>query len=332
MPTKFAAAKLSTIQPTAEELAKAKEELKRMDAKQIHSKKTSMAAFLKANPDLDATSSTPRDSEALLQKWLVHAARQKTTKKTTAAEKTKTQTKGVSHTLNWWSREQMDLKLGPKKSLHWRDSEQLATRPDRLTKSTDPDFLEYGVPNDIETWSESSLRRLKLQVETELAEEDVDILDAALEPTLKGSMNTTGSEASSSKPAEASEDSPTKKMALAVEQLKQQLEPTLMKYQHYLIKAKTIKGKGEAKKGLELQLVEPFLKKVELQIKKIQSLVKTLERLLVETVEDEKIPAIVDAMADIDSSYEQTIEYAHRFKLLDDESSAGPKQKRRKKN
>ena len=148
----------------------------------------------------------------------------------------------------------------------------------------------------------------------------------------KNSEATETAAASSTDPAIKSEkatddkDCPKKQMAIKVESLKKNITPTLMKYQQILIKHKQIKAKGEAMTGLDRRVIEEYLKNVTNQAKKITTLVKTLERLIDEEVDDSKITAIICAMEKADRSYEVTLDYAKKFQLEPEESS----KKRRK--
>ena len=62
----------------------------------------------------------------------------------------------------------MDAELGHHKAAHWRNSQLLPSRGDRVTGSKDRYHLEYGCPEDWEQYSEEELRELKTRVEAEL--------------------------------------------------------------------------------------------------------------------------------------------------------------------
>ena len=294
MPPPIKAAKLSEIQPTPEELAEAKRALDNMRPNELQSKKVSMASFLKKNPDLKALTASGDEKTKFLQAFYVHTVRCKLAQKKIVATKSITTKKSLHQDLRWWSEEKMDLELGPQKAAHWRQSDLLPTRADRITNSRDPKFLEYGCPEDWESYSEEELRQLKVRVEAELADEDIE----SLEETMRLGLNTgagnilmAGQASSSNDPGGATTaatpiapptESDGQKMARKMEELKANRESTLLRYNQLLLKMKVIKTRGENEKKIDAEIIAPFLKSLDTKIKAGTKLTKCLERLVTE--------------------------------------------------
>eukprot|EP00959_Pyramimonas_sp_CCMP1952_P240640 5029172-Pyramimonas_sp.AAC.1 len=150
---------LSTVTPSKEELAKAREILaqaahdfsnralgvagisracRQADGKELASKKQSMKHFLLSNPDAAASSAKGATKMAFLEKFLVHQLRCKDTEKKSLSEKTKKTSNITYNDVQWMSQDKMDAELGEAKAKHWRECGKLRSRPDRLTGSTDP--------------------------------------------------------------------------------------------------------------------------------------------------------------------------------------------------
>ena len=57
---------------------------------------------------------------------------------------------------------------GTNKGTNWIHSGKLPTRADRVTGSMDRYDIEYGIPDDVEMYSEIDIKKLKQSVEMEL--------------------------------------------------------------------------------------------------------------------------------------------------------------------
>ena len=78
--------------------------------------------------------------------------------------------------LRWWSAEKMDMELGPKKALGWRESGLLPTRPDRITGGSEAHELEYMCPEDYELLSDGEKWTMGFNTSTDADEKDVKAL------------------------------------------------------------------------------------------------------------------------------------------------------------
>ena len=335
MPAALQAVKISKIQPTQEELAEARRNIAALPPNKILSQKMSMKQFLAKHPDMQAEQATGIEKTRMLELFHIHVSRCKAGQKRFSSEHSIKCQKKLHQTLHWWSEEQMDQKLGPKKALHWRESKVLPTRPDRVTKSSDRWLVEYGCPEDWEQYTEEQLRELKTKVESELEQEDIDVLNAqmklgtSLTMSLgEGPKDSTGAEPSTGSSPPIVTDAQI--MATKMESLKANRKATLLRYQEKIVQLKMFKSRGDNLKGLDAKLAVPFIEALGEKIKRGNILVKTLERLLVENPKDESLPKLIDSMEFFDESYAQAEEYADRFNCGDPTKASTPPNKKRK--
>ena len=76
-------------------------------------------------------------------------------------------------TLKWYCEEQLDSTFGARLTAHWIESGLLPTRPNRVTGATARYYIEMGVPDDYESYTEGDYKTLRQKVEMELAEDDI---------------------------------------------------------------------------------------------------------------------------------------------------------------
>ena len=326
MPARLSAAKLSEIQPTAEELEQARKELASLNDKAKDSKKGCMKAFLKNNPDQVAMAAKGEAKEQMLAKFLVHQARNKAGQKNMILAKDFETKRSLQHTLNWWSRETMDRELGENKAAAWRASKILPMRPDRVTKSWDEFAVEYGCPVDIETYTESDLHSLRCKVQSELAQEDLEYMPKLMAFTGFGAPS--GALASSSNPVQGkpAEPSATEKMAIRIESLKANVQMTLAKFQGLITHELAIKAKVDGKPPKDRKFVIPLMEDCTKNIAKGEKLCKVLSRMVAEPIADTEMPRILNQMEEIEEKHNDIEEWAERC-----DCNSSPAKKSRKK-
>ena len=309
-----------------------------MGAKEKYSKTASMKQFLSKNPDVQAMIDNKTERTRFLELFTVHVARCKEAEKKVVVNSSITTEKKLHQTLGWFAEEAMDLKLGPEKAKHWRESDLLPTRPDRITGSRERYHIEYGCPEDYESYTETDLRQLKVRVEAELHEEDLEALRKSMTLGTNAAKNILMPGSSTDRPAlpstEATSATPQEtdgqKMARLIESLKASRRATYMRYQDYQVKLKVFKTKAEAKEDLDKVLVAPFIEGLKQQIAKGVKLLKVLDRLLMETVEDSGLPKVIETMEDYDTKYQHNLHYAIRFGCAEEGDANPPATKRRK--
>jgi hypothetical protein len=173
MSPKLLETKVTSIQPTADELAVAKKHVASLNPQQLKSKRVSLLHFLKHQPDggKDCYEDGKLKPDAL-DLFHVHVMRCTATQKTQVSSKEKIRKTSLKNKLDWFAWEQMDRELGAKKGVIWRKCGILPTRPCPVTKSRDEDVVQYGCPRDWEEYSDDMLKKLKQDVEMELQEDD----------------------------------------------------------------------------------------------------------------------------------------------------------------
>ena len=178
MPAAIAAAKLSTVKPTAEELDRAKQ----LRADASSSKKRSLDQGFKdyirkhveQNPELRDSSSAVLKEECLMN-FMVLQMRSKGNKTLTAVHQAEIKSSKIAEK-HWWNEFQLDTKLGPAVGKHWRDSALLQRRPCPVTGSEEASHLVYGVPVLWESLTENDLKLLRLETAREAQTGDAEAI------------------------------------------------------------------------------------------------------------------------------------------------------------
>ena len=168
------ACKISQRAYGPKKLEQAMEHVEMMTDKERRAKKGSLDAFLAKKTDIDAKSMDPVE---LLARFHVHQVEARGTYKSSNSAHSIGKSKKKIDILRWWNRERMDKKLGPIYSGHVRSSRLLACRPNKLTKSTHPDHVEYGCAEDMEQLEEHQIRELKMLAEAEMTPEDLNAFE-----------------------------------------------------------------------------------------------------------------------------------------------------------
>jgi hypothetical protein len=76
----------------------------------------------------------------------------------------------------WMSEEVMDQRVGKNKALKWRKSGRIPWRPDSVTKSTDPEDIEWGVPREWQTFCEGDITQATAANSEDATEEKLKML------------------------------------------------------------------------------------------------------------------------------------------------------------
>ena len=110
MPKGLPKVKVSSIQPTPEELETARVQLAALTDNQIVSKKASLRQFLNKSPDKAILDKSRSDE--FMEKFHVHVMRSKTTEKKWMSERSVFVHRQQVKTLTWMSEEEMEHKYG----------------------------------------------------------------------------------------------------------------------------------------------------------------------------------------------------------------------------
>ena len=299
MTIKTTPAKLSAVQPTPEELAKARQVLQNADKQAILSKKQSLNHFLTLNPDAAANHKGP-ESQKWLETFVVHSFRCKDAAKTVQSSKTVASTKKEINQNFWWAAEEMDLNLGAVKGKALRDAKVLPTQPcpvvslvDKV-KASSEFLLQYCVPKNFNELSVDDIRKLMYTAQSET---DADDLDAFIDKSAGSSTDVTVKK----EPASASEV-----LALKIEQFKASLQQNLQKYSQMSTDGKMIKAKAEAGGN---KYYKEFIVDLTAHSNKAKKLATIIERLMVEEFVDSEVPKILsqmDAIAKTDETLKES--------------------------
>ena len=96
--------------------------------------------------DWDSSTLNVKGKQEMLLRWLVYRARNFAVECAEGTTVSLTTSRKSALGYRWMSAEQMDKEYGTNKGQHWRNSQKLETRADRVTGSTDPNLLEFKVP------------------------------------------------------------------------------------------------------------------------------------------------------------------------------------------
>ena len=143
MPPRLPKMMLSQMAPSDEEVKNAQRSLNNFTQKELDSRKASLRAYLKQNPE---NANLPN----ALQAFLVLQSRVKDSQKKAISTEGVSTTTAKLREVRWMAQEEMDKTIGELKAAKWRESNLLPSRPDRITGATEDPFREYGIPTDWE--------------------------------------------------------------------------------------------------------------------------------------------------------------------------------------
>eukprot|EP00428_Durinskia_dybowskii_P007738 CAMPEP_0170304954 /NCGR_PEP_ID=MMETSP0116_2-20130129/52833_1 /TAXON_ID=400756 /ORGANISM="Durinskia baltica, Strain CSIRO CS-38" /LENGTH=305 /DNA_ID=CAMNT_0010556969 /DNA_START=6 /DNA_END=924 /DNA_ORIENTATION=- len=291
MPPKLKAASLAHVTPTKEELELAQ------SVKAKKSKMASMVHWLKSNPDEAIEKSRGEARQAYLMKFLVHQMRQKATTKTTTSKTTTSTTNQTSRDVFWWSAEKMNQELGTKKGESWRQSGKLRTRPDPVTNSSDPDFLEHAVPVEWTRLVTGEENTLSVTAEGEATEEDVGMADFAPEGTAPET-------AVKSEPL-----TPEEEMQKQIEKITKDAPNELRRFQEFLLESKLLNTQIE-----NMKYAETLAGDNTKHMAKLARAIKVIEMLVTgKAANKQELPKLVDTMASLEAEHREIESWAEKF-------------------
>jgi hypothetical protein len=337
--TKMPRCDLDAVVPTEEELKAARSNIGKLNAAQLQSKKASVRHFMK-ECKLDGKPKRVLSGDerlSILEKFEVHLGRFKETRKEIRSEKSVGTKRRKITDLHWWSREQMVIVLGVNKTNHWIQSKLLPKRPERITRSTEDDYIEHGIPDDWEQLSEEDFRRIKGEIESQMQPEDFEAFDLLLDCRENVADEADGvageSKAVSACATQAiALKEEREKMAVDVERLKSNLEDVISRMNKINLDSAKIeknttieKAKPENKKK-SAGFYDPVLKDAKNSKCKSNRCMLMLKRMNVDEFHDDQIPKMVKLVREVDQEWGKLLEWAIRFKVWEETAS-----KKRKK-
>ena len=222
----------------------------------------------------------------------------------------------------------MDKVIVPILGAAYRESDSLPTRANKVTKKKDRYHLQYGVPTDIEEYTEEDLKKMKAQAEIELAEEEAEALAKLMGA---GEVLNPSSAAADSAAGEATptdEDILAAKRQQLVADLKSQTSMYLQKFQNMSTTIKVITTKAKALNGQFY--IAPFIEDMNKTDKKIVALVKIFERMLTEKIKDEAI--VVDVAMKVekyDEAFMKHCDWAEKYGCAETYTASSSSRKKR---
>ncbi|CAK0906141.1 unnamed protein product [Prorocentrum cordatum] len=321
-----AAAKLSELSLTQEEIESAKKILAAADQKKLNSIKQGVKSFLAANPDSNLNKSNRYDNQFLLA-FLAHQSRCSEATKRTSSKKEIASSKVKNADIYRMSVKEMDDKLGVEKATLWRSV--LKGLPDLLTGRTDPQFLEYAVPQNWERMSESELATFLIEANGEATKEDISAALAFDGPD----MQLAGMVSSSSgvnpvtvkaEAVESQEETDKKHLALKVAETEAKLPELVREFQDILLDMKVVQAKAASKDD---PYHEAFRADLAAHCKKVKTTKDVLEKMATHEANPTQIPKLLRAIDDLRAENLQLVEFATKNGYKEEKTT----NKRRKK-
>ena len=294
MPTKIKGVNLADHQPTPEELAEAKSEVGPPGSMKRKKQMASFAHWVRDSPQSeDIGRGAVR--EKYLTIYMAHVKREKANlaKATVNKEYEKKSEKTVQ--VFWWSREKMDMEMGPLKAAHWRDGNFLATQGDKFSGSKKADFIEYGVPVEWKKMTEAEIKGLKSRIEKELEDNDMDIVKELCGGISGG--GTAAGEGGGTASAEVKEEpSELQKLQQRIDNLYADPSPVYHKFQDMYLNNKVTMKKIEDATPKERAMAVCLASDLGKHVSKLGKLVKLLEHLCIERPNKESVHELIVAM------------------------------------
>jgi len=159
---------VSKLEHTDQEIQDALKEIQALDPGKKRCKQAGLLSYLRNNPDDAYAFAKGHDKDIILAKFHILQLRSANSRNTTETDKGFKKKNSILHTLHWYSEEQGEKTFGFDKWHHWCDSGLLPERPDRVTGSTLPRYIERGAPDDYEQYSKEDWRTFRQRCEEEM--------------------------------------------------------------------------------------------------------------------------------------------------------------------
>ena len=340
---------LMKLQPTADQLARAREDLRALAPKAKHAKDGSLRAYMKKNPINDGNGGklTLAERLAITENFQVMLNDFKDSNSSTENTRSILNSHKVVHKLIWESEEKLLISVGQIKGRGWIDGDFLPMRPDKVTKSMERYYVEFGRVADIEVWTDEDLRALKHKVEAELNGDDIKVMDGLMMNNTVGVPAAAAPEASfasdglagpsAGSGVKTSQELAEEQMASSIESLKADVPYYIKKYQDQELQDTLISTKAKSVmkasvKPKEKKRCQDLIDDLVLQNKRIQKLLKLLTRMITDPPEPSQLPKVVQLMSDLNTEISDNLEWAAKNDLLvESGNGAAPSKKKKRK-
>ena len=267
----------------------------------MKSRMASMVHFLPDNPDAAALSSRGEQRREYLMNFLTHQLRLKDQAKVMeVAQSTSIEQKKIVD-LHWWSKEKMDIELGPKKAEHWRQSGLLPTKADSVTGSSEDEFKEWGVPHNWERLTEADMKNLKIESSGQVDQKDMELLRSA----------ETFAETKNEEPEIKKEKTELSKLEERITKLTENSATFLRRYQDMTLDAKMLLTLSQNQKNIKY--ATGFLSDLEKHVANLGKATKTLEKVAVGNIEHADASKLMTDLDKLDASHVEINTWADRF-------------------
>ena len=310
--------KLAELAPNAEEIAQARAALAALDAKGRKSKMSSMAFFLKNNPENEIAKGTRGDKrKEYLELWMVHSFREKQAKLSLTNSRSVSEDTQKHQDVFWWSKHKMQQEMGTEKAQAWIDSGRLDERPDAMTNKSGEWLTEFAVPIDWATKVTSVKAEAKLEAETAGDAEKAKLMEEAsieMESAIKlGLAKTLGAQASKPeavvKLEPKEEQTEDEKMA---ESIKQDPKSWLRLHQEMRTQLMEIVSRSEGKKFMT-NLSDECNK----LLPKVKGLTTIFDGMLSKKPDEKGFPNLCKRIRPVADEYEEIIDHAVRLGVIE---------------
>ena len=279
---------------------------------------TSFKAFLKKNPDADATS--PALKEKCILNFMVLQLRSKTSQKSlSSCREVRTTSSRIANKI-WMNEWQMDAKLGSQVADYWRKSGLLQKKACPVTGSVADEHAIYGVPQLWESLTEEDLKLLKLETSREAQAGDEEAMEE-LANMNKGSLTEGGQDAPPSEktPAQLQAEYETNIAATPATYLRQ--------YQDHRTTLVVLQAQCEPDKN-KSKFSSMLFTDVSDLIKSMDKAVKTLEGMVSKAVAPKVVKKLASDLTCLDNNFAECMKMGQNFGY----EVGGSKQKKRKKS
>ena len=177
-------------------------------------------------------------------------------------------------------------------------------------------ITEFGVPDDYEEYCEWGWRTLRVRVEIEACEEDLQSWGALC--ALKGFKNLWGSstQGEAADPDDALPlhnlmKTPDQKVAEEIEELKNDTPTPLQRFNNQSITLKLIRTKCES--SLDVDMMSSFVKALTAAITKTEKVFSLFNNLLVKSVDESMMPKLIELIHETDTRFGSMLQWANKF-------------------
>lgn len=320
MPAALQVTKLAEVQPTQDEVDRARKLRADASAGKKRSIDAGFREYVKKNADLNGDASSAELKELCIQNFVILQLRAKGGQKTlTGTHQASLNSERVTQK-HWWNEYQMDTQIGEAQAKHWRESGLIISKPDPVTGSTDPAHIVWGVPKMWESMTEADWKALRLETQRDAKEGDEEAV-AELSGLSRSSLGD-GSEAK-----EPVGKTPEEIQTAFHAEIQKQPSTFLRKYMDLKADCMVLHSKTEPDKG-KSKFSQMLSDDVAAMLVRFDKLNKSIEGMMKREAKPKEIAKIAKDMTELDADWDDLVKMAQNFGY---DVGAKPKTKRARK-